>query len=226
MLLNAGEPAVASAITSRQERIKNTTRVLKDGLQEWILVNKERQQKLQTSVQQCDHIRENESNTFQRFQDVTRIQKLTKESLEKTSVLLAQQTQTLSGLDQTVDQIKSRLDDNLAAGPYRPPNTILYIALVFVVIAGFFLGTPYLLEYYDVKGEDLGVQSTRTYLRNYMYSHQAKRGSTSGHTAVMAETAGGVSQSQGGQAVESRRQVAPSAEFSTTEAAQSIADLQ
>lgn len=140
MLLNAGEPAVASAITSRQERIKNTTRVLKDGLQEWILVNKERQQKLQTSVQQCDHIRENESNTFQRFQDVTRIQKLTKESLEKTSVLLAQQTQTLSGLDQTVDQIKSRLDDNLAAGPYRPPNTILYIALVFVVIAGFFLG--------------------------------------------------------------------------------------
>lgn len=187
-LINAhGEDQQDQGHTRRQDRIKKTADTLKSGLQEWVLVNKERQQKLQNSVVQCNNIRENSSDTFTRMADVQRIQKLTKESLEKTSVLLNQQTQQLNGLDTTVDTIKKRLDDNLAAGPFRPPNTIFYIAVTFLVFCGFFLGTPYLLEYYDVKSEDLGIQSTKDYLRNYMYQN----GKGQGTEAMLTETPGG-----------------------------------
>jgi len=79
-------------IKDSKENFRHSAQALKDGLRDWIRVNKEREQKLSSAVVKCDDIRENASDCNARMAEAARIQTLTKESINRTNQKLSQQT--------------------------------------------------------------------------------------------------------------------------------------
>lgn len=150
------------------DSFKQSARNLKDGLRDWIRVNKERENKLTQAVVKCDDIRENASDCNARMAEAARIQTLTRESIDRTNQSLTQQTRELAGLKGTVDDISARMKAIKDLSPWTPPTSLMWTCF-FCCLA--FLGifvTLYCLDHYNVDvGDLLGWKHSLEYIQKY-----------------------------------------------------------